>query len=155
MFLQFPEKLIPLVLSNELEGKEIPVYGDGSNIREWIHVEDHCSALDLVIRQGQPGEIYNVGTGNGITNLDLITLILDSLEKPRKLMRFVTDRPGHDQRYALDPNKIIKELGWMPTISFVEGMQRTIQWYLENESWWRRIKSGEYTQYYQRMYANR
>lgn len=153
--LQFPEKLIPLTITNALEGKEIPVYGDGLNIRDWIHVEDHCHALDLVIQRGKPGEVYNIGGNNEKTNLELLKFILDIIEKPTSLIRFVTDRPAHDRRYALDTTKIEGELGWRPSTSFEEGMKKTVQWYIENEPWWQRIKSGEYVEYYRRMYYQR
>ena len=152
---QFPEKLIPLVISNALENKPIPVYGDGLNRRDWLHVEDHCCALDLVIQRGEPGKIYNIGGKNERTNLELVQHILDMMCKPHSLITFVTDRPGHDFRYALDTARIEHELGWKPTVAFEEGLRKTIQWYAENEAWWRRIKSGEYAEYYQRMYSQR
>ncbi len=152
---QFPEKLIPLVVTNALENKDIPVYGDGMNVREWIHVEDHCRALDCVIREGKPGEIYNIGSSIEKTNLDLVQHILRVLNKPESLIKNVTDRPGHDRRYALDATKIGVELDWKPAVSFIEGMASTVEWYVRNEPWWRRIKSGEYAQYYQRMYQSR
>jgi dTDP-glucose 4,6-dehydratase len=152
---QFPEKLIPLVVTNALENKEVPVYGDGKNIREWIHVEDHCRALDCVIREGRAGEIYNIGSGVEKTNLDLVQHILRILDKPQSLIKYVTDRPGHDRRYALDATRIGVELEWKPAVSFIDGMARTAAWYVRNESWWSRIKSGEYAQYYQRMYQSR
>jgi len=152
---QFPEKLVPLVITNALEGKEIPIYGDGLNIRDWIYVEDHCHALDSVIQRGKPGERYNIGAANEKTNLELVKFILDIMEKPQSLIKFVADRPAHDRRYALDTSKIERELGWKPGISFKEGVSRTVQWYIQNESWWRQIKSGEYAEYYQRMYLRR
>jgi dTDP-glucose 4,6-dehydratase len=152
---QFPEKLIPLVVTNALEGKDIPVYGDGMNVREWIHVEDHCRALEHVIQKGKPGEIYNVGSNIEKTNLDLVKFIVKVLDKPESLIKYVNDRPGHDRRYSLDASKIERELGWKPVISFTDGMTRTIRWYIENKSWWQRIKSGEYTEYYNRMYFKR
>jgi dTDP-glucose 4,6-dehydratase len=152
---QFPEKLIPLVISNALEGKDIPVYGDGLNVREWIHVEEHCRALEAVILKGQPGEIYNVGSNIEKTNLDLVKFILKVLRKPESLIKYVTDRPGHDRRYALDASKIERELGWKSKISFEDGMQGTVEWYVNNKPWWQRIKSGEYREYYERMYAGR
>jgi dTDP-glucose 4,6-dehydratase len=152
---QFPEKLIPLVITNALEGKDIPVYGDGLNVREWIHVDDHCRAIEQVILQGLPGEIYNVGSNVEKTNLDLVKFILKVIGKPENLIKYVTDRPGHDKRYALDSAKIECELGWKSKISFEEGMTGTIQWYINNPSWWQRIKSGEYREYYNRMYHNR
>ena len=152
---QFPEKLIPLVVTNALENKEVPVYGDGLNIRDWIYVEDHCCALDQVIHNGRLGEIYNIGANKEKTNLELVKNLLDILGKPHSLMTFVTDRPGHDRRYALSASKIRRELGWKPKVSIHEGLRRTVQWYIDNEDWWQRIKSGEYAQYYQRMYTDR
>jgi len=152
---QFPEKLIPLAVTNALEDKPIPVYGDGLNIRDWIFVSDHCRALDVVIQKGQPGEIYNIGGGNEKTNLDLIHKLLELLDKPRSLIQFVTDRPAHDRRYALDCAKIARELGWKPAYSFEKALRATVDWYLKNESWWRSIKSGEYSKYYERMYSHR
>ncbi|MCL0078495.1 dTDP-glucose 4,6-dehydratase [Dehalococcoidia bacterium] len=152
---QFPEKLIPLVITNTLEGKEIPVYGDGLNVRDWIHVEDHCRALDVIIRQGKPGEIYNIGGNCEETNLQLVHCILAIMGKPRSLITFVADRPGHDRRYALETSKIERELGWRPAILLGEGLRETVQWYIQNESWWRRVKSGEYVEYYERMYSQR
>ena len=152
---QFPEKLIPLVVTNALENKEVPVYGDGLNIRDWIHVEDHCCALDQVIQKGRPGEIYNIGAHKEKTNLELVKCLLDILGRPHSLITFVGDRPGHDRRYALSTLKIRRELGWKPKVSINEGLRRTVQWYIENEAWWRRIKSGEYAEYYERMYSKR
>jgi dTDP-glucose 4,6-dehydratase len=152
---QFPEKLIPLAITNALEDKPIPVYGDGLNIRDWIFVADHCRALDVVIQKGQPGEIYNIGSGNEKTNLELIRKLLELLDKPQSLIQFVTDRPGHDRRYALDIAKITRDLGWKPAYSFEKALSATVDWYLKNESWWRRIKSGEYAKYYDRMYSQR
>ena len=153
--LQFPEKFIPLTITNILEGKTIPVYGDGLNIRDWIHTEDHCRALDLIIRRGKSGQIYNIGGNNEKTNIELVKYILDVMGKPHSLITFVGDRPGHDRRYALDTSKIEEELDWKPTIPFEEGLKKTIKWYMENEPWWRRIKSGEYAEYYDRMYSRR
>ena len=152
---QFPEKLIPLVITNALEGKEIPLYGDGLNVRDWIHVKDHCRALNLITQQGKPGEIYNIGANNEKTNLEVVRSILDIMGKPYSSIAFVADRPGHDRRYALETSKIEGELGWRPAIPLEEGLRETVQWYMENESWWRRIKSGEYAEYYQRMYSQR
>jgi dTDP-glucose 4,6-dehydratase len=152
---QFPEKLIPLTITNALEGKPIPVYGDGLNVRDWIHVEDHCYALDLVIQRGKQGEIYNIGADNERTNLEMVRRILDMVEKPPSLITFVSDRPGHDRRYALDTTKIRRELGWKPRHSFEEALQRTVEWYIENEPWWRRVKSGEYLEYYKKVYLER
>lgn len=152
---QFPEKLIPLLVTNALENKEIPVYGDGMNVRDWIHTEDHCRALDFVIQHGKVGEVYNVGSDNEQTNLALVKAILDIMGKPHSLIKFVTDRAGHDLRYAIDNTKIESETGWKPRISFEEGLKNTVNWYVHNESWWRRIKSGEYADYYQQMYSQR
>ena len=152
---QFPEKLVPLAITNALEDKVIPIYGDGLNVRDWIYVEDHCRALDLVIQRGKPGETYNIGANNEKTNLEVVERILNIMGKPRSLIRFVADRPGHDRRYAIDTGKIERELGWNTTISFEEAIAINIQWYIENEAWWRRIKSGEYLKYYERMYLSR
>ena len=152
---QFPEKLIPLAITNALEDKPIPVYGDGLNIRDWIFVADHCRALDVVIQKGQPGEIYNIGSGNEKTNLELIHKLLELLDKPQSLIQFVTDRPAHDRRYALDCARIATELGWKPAYSFEKALSATVDWYLKNESWWRSIKSGEYSRYYKKMYLKR
>jgi dTDP-glucose 4,6-dehydratase len=152
---QFPEKLIPLATTNALEGKPIPIYGDGLNVRDWIHVEDHCCALDMAIQRGKQGEIYNIGADNERTNLEMVRRLLDIVQKPHSLITFVSDRPGHDRRYALDTTKIHQELGWEPRHSFEEGLKRTVEWYIENESWWRRIKSGEYLEYYRKVYLER
>jgi len=152
---QFPEKLIPLAVTNALEDKPVPVYGDGLNIRDWIFVHDHCRALDAVIQKGRPGEIYNIGSGNEKTNLELIRKLLELLDKPQSLIQFVTDRPAHDRRYALDCAKIATELGWKPAYSFEKALSATVDWYLQNESWWRSIKSGEYSRYYEKMYLKR
>jgi dTDP-glucose 4,6-dehydratase len=152
---QFPEKLIPLAVTNALEDKPVPVYGDGLNIRDWIFVHDHCRALDAVIRRGQPGEIYNIGSGNEKTNLELIRKLLELLDKPQGLIQFVTDRPAHDRRYALDCARIATELGWKPAYSFEKALSATVDWYLKNESWWRSIKNGEYSRYYKKMYLKR
>ena len=152
---QFPEKLIPLVITNALEDKPIPVYGDGLNSRDWIFVADHCRALDAVIQKGQTGEIYNIGGGNEKTNLELIRKLLELLDKPQSLIQFVTDRPAHDRRYAVDCARIATELGWKPAYSFEKALRATVDWYLKSESWWRSIKSGEYVKYYERMYSHR
>jgi len=152
---QFPEKLIPLVVTNALENKSIPVYGQGLNVRDWIYVDDHCRGLDVVIEKGRIGEVYNIGGNSEQTNIKLVRLILNILNKPHSLISFVTDRPGHDYRYALDTRKISTELGWKPSYSLEEALKSTVNWYLEHESWWRKIKSGEYAQYYQEMYASR
>jgi dTDP-glucose 4,6-dehydratase len=152
---QFPEKLIPLAVTNALEDKPVPVYGDGLNIRDWIFVYDHCRALDAVIQKGRLGEIYNIGSGNEKTNLELIRKLLELLDKPQSLIQFVTDRPAHDRRYALNCAKIATELGWKPAYSFEKALSATVDWYLKNESWWRSIKSGEYVKYYEKMYLKR
>ena len=152
---QFPEKLIPLAVTNALEDKPVPVYGDGLNIRDWIFVHDHCRALDDVIQKGKPGEIYNIGSGNEKTNLELIRKLLELLDKPQSLIQFVTDRPAHDRRYALDCARITTELGWKPAYSFEKALSATVDWYLKSESWWRSIKSGEYSRYYKKMYLKR
>ncbi len=151
----FPEKLIPLMIINALSDKELPVYGKGENIRDWLYVEDHCSAIDLIIRGGRVGEVYNIGGHNERTNLQVVKTILHALNKPESLIRFVTDRPGHDLRYAIDATKIKQELGWFPETTFDTGIQATIQWYLSNESWWRDVLDGSYRAYYERMYHNR
>jgi dTDP-glucose 4,6-dehydratase len=152
---QFPEKLIPLVISNAKENKPIPVYGDGLNIRDWIHVLDHCRALDVVIQKGEPGEIYNIAGLNERTNLDIIKKIIKLLGKSDNLIQFVKDRPGHDRRYSIDITKINTKLNWQPDYSFEDGIEATVKWYIENEEWWRKIKTGEYLEYYERMYLNR
>ncbi|HWP46894.1 MAG TPA: dTDP-glucose 4,6-dehydratase [Candidatus Limnocylindrales bacterium] len=152
---QFPEKLIPLMISNALEGKELPVYGDGLHVRDWLYVEDHCRAIDAVMQRGKPGEIYNIGGGNEKTNLEIVRLILQELNKPESLIRFVKDRPGHDRRYAIDSSKIQRELDWRPCYDFTGGLKLTIRWYLEHADWWYKIKSGEYRAYYQKMYQDR
>ncbi len=152
---QFPEKLIPLVVTNALENKLIHIYGDGLNVRDWIYALDHCRALDLAIQKGKPGEVYNIAASQEKTNLELIHKLLDIMGKPRSLITFVTDRPGHDRRYALDASKITMELGWKPAYSFEEALTTTVNWYLDNEPWWRQIKSGEYARYYEGMYSHR
>lgn len=151
----FPEKLIPLVITNVLEGREIPVYGDGLQIRDWLHVSDHCSALDLVLHKGQSGEVYNVGGNNERTNLHIVKTILAELEKPETLIKHVKDRLGHDRRYAIDATKIRTELGWTPEYTFETGIKDTVKWYLENQDWWERVRSGDYLAYYENMYSNR
>jgi len=150
---QFPEKLIPLTITNALEGKPLPIYGDGLHVRDWIHVEDHCCAIDRVIQQGKSGGVYNIGANNEKTNLEIVNHILDIMDKPNSLISFVADRPGHDRRYALDFTKISQELGWKPSISLADGLRSTIEWYIEHESWWRRIKNKEYVEYYEKMYG--
>lgn len=151
----FPEKLIPLMITNALHHKTLPVYGTGENVRDWLYVEDHCRAIDLIIRNGTVGEIYNIGGHNEQTNLDVVKTIIHALGTSETLIQFVTDRPGHDRRYAIDPTKIQTELGWEPTTRFAEGIQKTIQWYLDNTSWWEHILSGAYQQYYQTMYGDK
>ncbi|MEW9673283.1 dTDP-glucose 4,6-dehydratase [Ammoniphilus sp. 3BR4] len=151
----FPEKLIPLMITNALEDKPLPVYGKGDNVRDWLHVKDHCSAIDLVIHEGRPGEVYNIGGHNERRNIEIVELIVDKLGKSRDLIQFVTDRLGHDKRYAIDPTKIMTELGWKPQYTFDTGIEETIQWYLDNQEWWKRIKTGEYTAYYSRQYGEK
>lgn len=152
---QFPEKLIPLMITNALEDRPLPVYGDGMNVRDWLHVEDHCSAIDLVLHHGRDGEVYNIGGNNERRNIDIVRLILRELGKDESLIRFVEDRPGHDRRYAIDATRIRNELGWKPRYSFREGIRETINWYIRNRKWWENIKSGEYLRYYERMYGHR
>jgi dTDP-glucose 4,6-dehydratase len=152
---QFPEKLIPLVITNALQAKPIPVYGDGLNVRDWIYVLDHCRALDTVVQHGKVGEVYNVAGNSEKTNLEVIKAILGHLKKPESLIRFVADRPGHDRRYSIDSSRIGRELGWKPTCSFAEALAETVDWYLKNEPWWLRIRSGDYMKYYETMYVGR
>jgi dTDP-glucose 4,6-dehydratase len=152
---QFPEKLIPLFITNALENEQLPLYGDGMNVRDWIYVEDHCDAIDRVIRRGRPGEVYNIGGECEKTNLEITHQLLDLLGKSRELIRFVSDRPGHDWRYAMDIGKIESELGFSPLTSFSSGLEKTVKWYKENERWWRNVKSGEYIQYYKKVYGER
>lgn len=151
----FPEKLIPLMITNALEGKELPIYGDGENIRDWLHVKDHCAAIDLVIHKGRPGEVYNIGGHNERTNNEIVHLIVEKLGVSKDLIKYVADRPGHDRRYAIDPTKIMTELGWKPQYTFETGIVETIQWYIDNQEWWKNIKSGEYMNYYQKQYGDR
>ena len=151
----FPEKLIPLMIANALADKPLPVYGKGENVRDWLYVEDHCAAIDLVIRKGRVGEIYNIGGHNERTNLDVVKTILKQLGKPESLITFVKDRPGHDRRYAIDPTKIHSELGWLPQTGFDDGIKKTINWYLANKDWWQNILSGDYRNYYRNMYGDR
>ena len=151
----FPEKLIPLIINNILEGKKLPVYGKGENVRDWLYVEDHCKAIDLVVREGRDGQVYNVGGHNEMKNIDIVKIICKELGKPESLITFVGDRKGHDMRYAIDPTKIHNELGWLPETKFADGIKKTIQWYLDNKEWWETIISGEYQNYYEKMYANR
>ena len=151
----FPEKLIPLMIINALDEKPLPVYGTGENVRDWLYVEDHCKAIDLILHKGREGEVYNVGGHNERKNIDIVRLICKALGKSESLITYVADRKGHDLRYAIDPTKIHNELGWLPETKFEDGIQRTIQWYLNNKSWWQEIVSGEYRNYYQRMYEER
>ena len=151
----FPEKLIPLMISRALADESLPVYGKGENVRDWLYVKDHCKAIDLIIRKGKVGEVYNIGGHNEKTNLEVVKTILKALGKPESLITYVTDRPGHDLRYAIDPTKIHNELGWLPETKFDDGIQKTIQWYLDNKPWWEEILKGEYQDYYEKMYKNR
>ena len=151
----FPEKLIPLMIANALADKPLPVYGKGENVRDWLYVEDHCKAIDLIIHNGKVGEVYNVGGHNEMKNIDIVKLICKELGKPESLITYVTDRKGHDMRYAIDPTKIHNELGWLPETKFADGIKKTIQWYLDNQKWWKDIISGEYQDYYEKMYSNR
>lgn len=157
----FPEKLIPLMIINALNGKPLPVYGEGLNVRDWLYVEDHCKAIDLVIQKGKVGEVYNIGGHNEMKNIDIVNLIcrelneLGKTENAERLITHVTDRKGHDMRYAIDPAKIHGELGWLPETKFEDGIKKTISWYLENEDWWSEIISGEYQNYYKKMYGSR
>ncbi|MFT9495985.1 dTDP-glucose 4,6-dehydratase [Anaerosolibacter sp.] len=152
---QFPEKLIPLMIANALENKDLPVYGDGLQIRDWLHVKDHCIAIDTVLHTGKDGEVYNIGGNNEKANIEIVKLILDKLNKPESLIKYVKDRPGHDRRYAIDNTKIKTELGWEPSYTFEQGIEETIQWYLDNKDWWEKIRSGEYKSYYEKMYRDR
>ena len=152
---QFPEKLIPLMIANALVDKPLPVYGEGLNVRDWLYVEDHCRAIDLIIRQGKAGEVYNIGGHNEMKNIDIVKIICAALDKPESLITHVTDRKGHDMRYAIDPAKIHAELGWLPETMFKDGIQKTIRWYLDHKEWWERIISGEYQNYYEAMYGDR
>ena len=152
---QFPEKLIPLMIANALADKKLPVYGEGLNVRDWLYVEDHCKAIDLIMRKGTVGEVYNIGGHNEMHNIDIVKLILDYLGKPYSLIEHVTDRKGHDQRYAIDPTKIHEELGWLPETMFKDGIKKTIQWYLDHKEWWENIIRGDYQNYYNEMYGKK
>ena len=152
---QFPEKLIPVIIGNAMQNKEVPVYGNGKNIREWIHVEDHCKAIELVLRKGKPDEIYNVGSKNEWQNIDLVEFILDEMKASKKLIKFVDDRKGHDFRYSINSSKIEKELGWTSSIDFENGLRQTIKWYVNHLDWLEEIQSGEYMSYYDRIYKER
>ena len=152
---QFPEKLIPLMIANALTDKPLPVYGEGLNVRDWLYVEDHCAAIDLILHKGRVGQVYNIGGHNEMRNIDIVRLICTALDKPESLITHVTDRKGHDMRYAIDPSFIYNELGWLPETKFADGIQRTIRWYLDNRAWWERIVSGDYQSYYEKMYDGR
>ena len=149
---QYPEKLISLFITNLLEQKKVPLYGRGENVREWIFTEDHCRAVDAILHKGKPGEIYNIGTGERKKNIDVARAILAELGLGEEMIEFVKDRPGHDLRYAVSSAKIKKELGWSAQTSFREGIQKTVKWYKDNESWWKKLKSGEYLEYYKKQY---
>ena len=151
----FPEKLIPLMIANALNDKPLPVYGKGENVRDWLYVEDHCRAIDMIIRQGREGEVYNVGGHNEMRNIDIVKLILQELGKPESLITYVADRAGHDMRYAINPAKIRRELGWLPETKFRDGLKKTVKWYLDNRAWWDNIINGEYKNYYVKMYGDR
>jgi dTDP-glucose 4,6-dehydratase len=152
---QFPEKLIPLMVTNALEGRDLPVYGDGQQVRDWIHVEDHCRGLEAARTRGKPGEVYNLGAGNEWKNIDVVRLVLRELGRPETLIRHVTDRLGHDRRYAIDPSKARREIGFEATTAFEEGLTATVRWYRDHPDWWQRVRSGEYQEYYRRHYAAR
>ena len=151
----FPEKLIPLMIIRAMHGESLPVYGDGANVRDWLYVTDHCAAIDLVVRKGREGEVYNIGGHNERTNLQVVKAVLHELDKPESLISYVKDRPGHDRRYAINPEKIERELGWQPTYRFEEGIRVTVKWYIEHRAWWEKIVSGDYQNYYEKMYGNR
>ena len=151
----FPEKLIPLMISRALNDEKLPVYGEGLNVRDWLYVEDHCRAIDMIVRNGKDGEVYNIGGHEEKANIDIVKIILKKLNKPESLIEFVKDRPGHDLRYAMNPSKIEKELGWKPSVTFEEGIDKTIAWYLNNKTWWEHILSGEYKNYFDKMYGYR
>ena len=150
----FPEKLIPLMIINAIHDRALPVYGDGLNVRDWLYVEDHCKAIDLILQKGRIGEVYNIGGHNEMSNINIVKLICKELGKPESLITFVEDRKGHDRRYAIDPDKIHRELGWLPETKFGDGIKKTIKWYLHNKEWWEDIISGEYQAYYERMYGS-
>ncbi len=151
----FPEKLIPLMITRAIYDKSLPVYGNGLNVRDWLYVEDHCRAIDLIIHNGKIGEVYNVGGHNEKSNIDIVKIILKQLGKSEDLITFVEDRKGHDMRYAIDPTKIYNDLGWLPETKFEDGIKKTIEWYLENQDWWKEIISGEYKNYYEKMYGKK
>lgn len=149
---QFPEKLIPLMINNCLKGQQLPVYGDGMQIRDWLHVKDHCTGIDTVLHKGRIGEVYNIGGNNEKANIEIVKLIIENLGKSEEIIKYVQDRPGHDRRYAIDNTKITTELGWTPSYTFEQGIKETIEWYLNNQEWMEKIVSGEYMSYYQKMY---
>jgi dTDP-glucose 4,6-dehydratase len=152
---QFPEKLIPLMIANAVEDKQLPVYGDGMHVRDWIYVEDHCSAVDVVLRKSEPGKIYNIGGNHDVPNIHVVKTILKALDKPESLIRYVADRPGHDRRYAMDSLKLREELGWDTKHTFDTAIAATVRWYLDNRGWWERVRSGEYVKYYESLYGER
>jgi dTDP-glucose 4,6-dehydratase len=152
---QFPEKLIPLMIANAVDGKPLPVYGQGLNVRDWLFVRDHCTGIDTVLQHGKPGETYNIGGNNEWRNIDIVRQLLKILGKPESLITFVKDRPGHDLRYAVDASRIEREFGWRPSVTFEQGLAITVEWYLKNEPWWRRVMSGEYREYYRTWYEER
>ncbi len=152
---QFPEKLIPLMIAKALDGEKLPVYGDGKNVRDWLYVEDHCSAICEVLHKGKIGEVYNIGGNNEWYNIDIVRIILKLLGKSEDQISYVKDRPGHDRRYAIDSTKIQNELGWKPAFQFENGIEATIKWYVENENWWRKVMSGEYMKYYEKNYSSK
>ena len=152
---QFPEKLIPLLITNAIEDRPLPIYGDGLNVRDWIHVQDHCRALQVILEKGRAGEVYNIGGDGERTNLEITEMILNLLAKPKSLIRFVTDRPGHDRRYAIDFSKLKHDLGWSPAYHLIEGLDQTVRWYIKHEEWWQGVKSGAYRDFYQKHYQER
>ena len=152
---QFPEKLIPLMIANAMDDRPLPVYGEGLNVRDWLYVRDHCTALAAVLERGRAGEVYNIGGNSECRNIDIVRLLLSMIRKPESLITFVKDRPGHDLRYAIDASKIMKELGWAPSVTFSQGLQQTVEWYVKHEPWWRGIISGAYREYYKEMYDER
>ncbi len=152
---QFPEKLIPLMIANALADKPLPVYGEGLNVRDWLYVEDHCRAIDLILERGEVGQVYNIGGHNEMKNIDIVKRILSIVGKPESLITYVTDRKGHDMRYAIDPSFIHEKLGWLPSTVFNDGIEKTVRWYLDNKPWWENIVNGAYQTYYERMYGNR
>ena len=152
---QFPEKLIPLMIVNAIHDKPLPVYGDGLNVRDWLHVTDHCAAIDAVLQKGEAGHVYNIGGNNEWRNIDIVKLILGHLGKSESLIKFVKDRLGHDRRYAIDSSRIEAELGWRPSYTFERGIKETVEWYLEHQDWWKKILSGEYKEYYKKQYEER